>query len=177
MRNVEDIIKKCKYVYTQTKRVYNERYELSDGDNKSDHWDRLANIILELDVDVHYYISTAFERVINPHEMKLFVLTDPKTIALVKAKQREDKLKPEKALEMMEQLYRMRVKKGFAKPKILLDTSLYFNSAFRYCKALDEGLIEVAYVCEDAAIDFLRENKSYIELLKDKLPEGVLCRL
>lgn len=177
MRDINQIIETCQAVFTQIKQSYNPGYTLSDKARRKDHWTILANNIIETDADIYDYIYTAFERIINPEKTDAWVLSREDTKQLYLLKKQEKKITAKKALRLMEGLYQHRVDKGFTKPKILLDMSLYFNPVFRYCKALDENLFEVAKEFEQATIDFLKENNEYVRLLRDKLPEGILCQL
>lgn len=177
MRDINQIIQTCQEVFTQIKRRYKPGYMLSDEVRRKDHWTLLANNIIETDADIYDYIYTAFERITNPEKTELWVLSKEDTKQLYLLKKQEKEVTAKKALKLMEGLYQHRVEKGFPKPKILLDMSLYFNPVFRYCKALDENLFEVAKEFEQATIDFLKENNEYVRLLRNKLPEGILCRL
>lgn len=176
-RDKNKIREKLKKEFVERKRLWFPNFELSEGKKNSHHWDVAAENILELGGNVYDYVNIVFGRCNPARNADVFVLSQDKTKELYSVFIAEKPETAKKNIEWMERLYEVKVKKQFSKPRILMDITLPFNAAFRYVKALQESLLEVAYQFEDAAVEFFSEYPEYYDYYKDQLPEDIKCQL
>lgn len=168
---------RLKNEYQERKRAWFPGYVIPESKLNLDHWDRASEFILEVDGNVHEYIDIVFRRCNPPMNADVFLLSDKNTMELYRTFLASKPSMVKKNIEWMERLYAVKIKKGFSKPRVLMDTTIPFNAPFRYTKALTENLLEVAFQFEQAAIDFFSEYPEYYEYYKDRIPEDIKCQI